>query len=59
MIGGPGVDLLFGQGGNDILVGGSAAVRNPSTDSLRKVLTDWDPAVDRRRRVRRPPGPAG
>ena len=21
------------------------AVRNPSTDSLRKVLTDWDPAV--------------
>jgi uncharacterized delta-60 repeat protein len=44
VIGGPGVDQLFGQGGNDILVGGSAAVRSPSTDSLRKVLTDWNPA---------------
>ncbi len=44
VIGGPGVDWLFGQSGNDILVGGSAAVRNTSSDSLRKVLTDWNPA---------------
>jgi Ca2+-binding RTX toxin-like protein len=44
VIGGPGVDQLFGQAGNDILVGGSAAVRNTNSDSLRKVLTDWNPA---------------
>ena len=40
MIGGPGVDRLFGQGGNDILVGASATVRSAKKDSLRKVLTD-------------------
>jgi hypothetical protein len=45
VIGGPGVDDLFGQGGNDILVGGTAAVSNTSTDSLRRVLTEWDPAA--------------
>jgi hypothetical protein len=27
------------------LAAGTTAVRNASTDSLRKVLTDWDPAV--------------
>jgi large repetitive protein len=43
-IGGTGIDQLFGQVGNDILVGGSAAVRNSSSDSLRKVLTEWNPA---------------
>ena len=44
VVGGPGVDSLFGQGGNDILVAGSAAARHTSTDSLRRVLTDWNPA---------------
>jgi Ca2+-binding RTX toxin-like protein len=45
VIGGTGTDLLFGQDDHDIVVAGTAAVRNPSTDSLRKVLTDWDPAA--------------
>jgi Ca2+-binding RTX toxin-like protein len=45
LIGGLGADQLFGQNGDDILVAGSAAVRDPLSDSLRKVLTDWDPAV--------------
>ena len=45
VIGGTGADLLFGQDDHDIVVAGTAAVRSPSTDSLRKVLTDWDPAV--------------
>ncbi|HEX3148672.1 MAG TPA: Ig-like domain-containing protein [Gemmataceae bacterium] len=44
VIGGTGADSLFGQAGNDIVVGGSAAVRNTGSDSLRKVLTDWNPA---------------
>ncbi|QDU18781.1 tandem-95 repeat protein [Urbifossiella limnaea] len=44
VIGGPGVDDLYGGLGNDILVGGTAAVRSGS-DSLRKVLTDWNPAA--------------
>ena len=42
--GGAGDDDLYGGLGNDILVGGSAAVRSGS-DSLRKVLTDWNPAA--------------
>ncbi|HKB04154.1 MAG TPA: Ig-like domain-containing protein [Gemmataceae bacterium] len=45
LIGGLGADQLFGQNGDDIVVAGSAAVRSPSSDSLRQVLTDWGPAV--------------
>jgi Ca2+-binding RTX toxin-like protein len=45
LIGGLGADQLFGQNGDDVLLAGSAAVRSPSTDSLRKVLTDWDPSA--------------
>ena len=44
VIGGPGLDDLYGGLGNDILVGGTAAVVSGS-DSLRKVLTDWNPAA--------------
>jgi len=40
LVGGPGADHLFGQNGDDILVAGSAVVQNPSSDSLRAVLTD-------------------
>jgi Ca2+-binding RTX toxin-like protein len=43
VIGGPGVDGLFGLSGNDLLVGASATVRN-TNDSLRQILTDWDPS---------------
>ena len=42
LIGGLGADSLYGQNGFDILVGGTVTVREPSTDSLRQVLTDWD-----------------
>ena len=45
LIGGLGADQLYGQNGFDILVGGSVAVREPATDSLRQVLTDWNPAT--------------
>jgi Ca2+-binding RTX toxin-like protein len=44
LIGGLGADELYGQNDHDIVVGGSAATRNPA-DSLRTVLTDWDPLV--------------
>src|SRR5262249_28296938 len=45
LIGGLGADQLFGQNGDDILVAGSVVVRNPASDSLRQVLTDWNPAA--------------
>jgi len=45
LIGGLGADQLYGQNGFDILVGGSVVLREPSTDSLRQVLADWNPTT--------------
>ena len=36
---------MYGQNGFDILVGGTVTVREPATDSLRQVLTDWDASL--------------
>jgi len=44
LIGGLGADLLSGLTGDDILVSGTATVVS-STDSLRQVLTAWDPTT--------------
>jgi Ca2+-binding RTX toxin-like protein len=42
--GGLGVDIIDGGSGNDILFDGTVTVNTPFTDSLRQVLTDWNPA---------------
>jgi uncharacterized delta-60 repeat protein len=44
LVGGFGADLLSGLTGDDILVSGTATVAS-STDSLRQVLTAWEPTT--------------
>jgi hypothetical protein len=44
LIGGKGADYLDGGAGHDILFDGTLTVNAKFTDSLRKILTDWNPA---------------